>query len=54
MLEMIERNGWETWKVLLALATFWHLFWVVFTNLSMWAIYYLEIPFFERYKINSR
>lgn len=34
------------------MTTGWHMLWVIVANLCMWAIYHVELPFFERYKIN--
>jgi hypothetical protein len=52
VLEMLESNKWEPWKFVIIMTTCWHMLWVIVANLCMWAIYHVELPFFERYKIN--
>ena len=49
----MEENQWEPWKFVLVVTTLWHAFWVIVTNLIMMVIYKAELPFFERYKVNS-
>jgi sterol desaturase/sphingolipid hydroxylase (fatty acid hydroxylase superfamily) len=53
VLEILEQNKWILWKFVIISLVIWHAFWVLASNLFMWTIYHLELPFFERYKINS-
>ena len=53
MLAIIDKYSIEPWKFVVLMSTLWHGFWVLVSNLGMWAIYHAEIPFFERYKISS-
>ena len=53
VLELLEQNKWVEWKFVIISLVIWHAFWVLASNLFMWTIYHLELPFFERYKINS-
>jgi sterol desaturase/sphingolipid hydroxylase (fatty acid hydroxylase superfamily) len=52
-MDYVEANQWTLWKFLMPVTIMWVIFWLVFVNLAMWAIYRIELPFFERYKINS-
>lgn len=50
---MINDNQWTLWKFYVITTVIWHTFWQITVNIFMWIIYHIELPFFERYKINS-
>jgi sterol desaturase/sphingolipid hydroxylase (fatty acid hydroxylase superfamily) len=52
ILGMITEYQWEPWKFMVLCSTIWHACLVVLANLGIWAIYHVELPFFERYKIS--
>jgi len=52
LMDFVSENNYELWKVELFISWAFHLSCTIVTNLSMWLIYHLELPFFERYKIN--
>ena len=53
ILDYLDSNGIEYWKFFFFGLIAWHLFLTISINLVMWAIYHIEHPFFEQYKINS-
>lgn len=53
VLDYIQSNEIELWKFYVIVTICWHTGWNLFVNLAMWVIYHIELPFFERYKINS-
>jgi hypothetical protein len=44
----------QKWHVILFFGWAYHIAFVLISNLVMWAIYHINLPFFERYKINSK
>lgn len=52
-LEAYQQSGLEKWQFSLFVTWFWHILLVLITNAAMWAIYHVELPFFERYKITN-
>lgn len=53
VLRAMENNNWEKWHVYLFGTWAWNASIVLITNVVMWAIYHIELPFFERYKITN-
>ena len=49
----MNENNIEKWQAYLFLSWFTHIALIIITNIAMWAIYHIELPFFERYKINN-
>jgi sterol desaturase/sphingolipid hydroxylase (fatty acid hydroxylase superfamily) len=45
-----EAIGWEPWKFLVLLTTFWHALWVVFANFFFYVLYHFNL--LEQYKVN--
>lgn len=54
MLALKDQQGWANWKFMVGLTTIWHAIWVIIANLAMWAVYHLELPFLEKYKVTSQ
>jgi hypothetical protein len=52
ILEFRDHIGLENWVFMVLLTTVWHAAWVLIANVAFAVIYYLEIPFIEKYKIN--
>lgn len=45
------QSGESTWVSMTILTLLWHYLWLIVSNLSLWVIYHIEHPFFERYKV---
>jgi hypothetical protein len=53
VLNVYHKSGLPEWVFMMGVAIFWHLFWVIVSNLCMWVIYNLEHSFFERHRLND-
>ncbi|CDW73081.1 sterol desaturase family protein [Stylonychia lemnae] len=52
-MDLVKSQGWEKWQVYYYVSLAWHSLMIIITNLAMWAIYEIQLPFFERYKIST-